>query len=135
MLIRFTHPFSLIINMLLLAPVTLAVIFLAAYFDGFYPAEGAWFWVYLIVSFFIVRQVYWFLQNNFGAPLGTYLYCRFSLGAHVPWRECRIIYPFFSYNSEGKWYPMTHVKDLPKQERRNEVLNTAKKIHHANKKT
>ena len=122
MIVSYTHPFSLFINIALLAPTGLAVIFVAGYLDSFYRLDGVWFYVYLVVGFFVVRRVYWFLQKKIGSPLGTFLYCRYTLGADVSWSDCRIIYPFFSYNSEGIWHPMTHVKSLPKELRREAIF-------------
>jgi hypothetical protein len=58
----------------------------------------------------------------------TYLYVNLSLGAAVTVREARLLAFMFDGSLQGRWYPMTSVRRLPRAGRRAALFDFARRL-------
>ena len=76
-----------------------------------------------IIIFFIS-----FISKFFSA-LSTLLYVRLTLRTPINYKDAFHISYFFEPNNCGKWYPMRHLLDVPKEIRRSVLFETIDKIN------
>ncbi len=67
------------------------------------------------------------------APLPTWMYLRILLSVPATWQDAKITsFLFESYNDLGRWYPLTELRDVPHEFRREVLLGFAERMRFAN---
>lgn len=91
--------------------------------------SSSWNLAPLILSFISLIIFSVIFSQHIFHPLSAYLYAKTELGVDgLTWNEIKYITFLFVPNTSGKWYPMTHIKELPKSLRKRALLESAKKI-------
>ena len=67
--------------------------------------------------------------NSFFTYIETYLYVVVTLKTKISFSEAKYLVYLFAPNDSGKWYPMTGIKDLPIDQRRKVLFESAKNIY------
>jgi DnaJ like chaperone protein len=70
--------------------------------------------------------------EKFYHALQTYLYVRINLGTKIYMRDARYLTLLFAPSDLGHWYPMKGIRDLPKDIRRQALMQSAKNIYRDN---
>ncbi len=68
------------------------------------------------------------LENKFDASLdalAAYLYVRQTLGTTVSFEEARALSFLFIGDADGKWYPLSEARKLPKENRKQYLFDFA----------
>jgi|GEM_PF-1855116 len=60
--------------------------------------------------------------------LSTFLYVTIILKTNITFKEARALSFLFEPNYTNKWYPLTHIKNLPREQRRTELFTCAQKL-------
>lgn len=126
MLIRYTHGYSLPIN--IVHSVAYLVLFWVSLdcVNDLLLIKGVYQLVMFIVGIVAFIPVFGFSSKYFSDPLGTYCYCRLSLGITLSWSECVKYSPLFSYG--GNWYPMIEIRQVPEAERKEVFIKASNNL-------
>ncbi|MDP6634525.1 MAG: hypothetical protein QGG42_06485 [Phycisphaerae bacterium] len=68
---------------------------------------------------------YVLLYGFFFKRVGNYLYVRVSLRTAVRWGDMKILNPLFCFDKQLQWCEMKEVKELPREQRRQYLLQQA----------
>ena len=82
-----------------------------------------------IVTFFGTIILHAVVIEQFYHELQTYLYIKINLGVDISFKETKHFILLFVPSDLGKWYPMTGIKDLPKNDRKRALFDSAKSIY------
>ena len=85
--------------------------------------------VVLILAFFSTIILHALTLEQWYHVLQTYLYVRINLGTKISLNEAKHLLLLFAPTDEGVWYPMTGIKELPKNYRRQVLFDSARKIY------
>ena len=133
-----THVFSGIVNILhyianlLILLITLSL--LGGLLGGVIPNKAPF--IISIAGFIavivgsIAAMVYGSMYIVYPAlsTLSTYLYVRLSLKTAINLKEAHYLTFLFEPNYTGKWYPLTHIAKLPKDQRRTALFDCARQL-------
>ncbi len=76
------------------------------------------FFILALIGLFVIGHYRLWAYFDYLDTLSTYLYVRISLKTPIDLKEAKAIKYFFEPNQSGKWYPMTHLRKLPKEMRK-----------------
>ena len=124
--IRFTHFFDLI-RKILLVPLVAAcgiipsLLIAEISFNGFIQFLS-------FVSFVVGTLIGGYFLSAITEPLSTILYLFFSCGVKITYQESKKITFLFDGSLSGKWYPLTFLKNIPKEDRKSLIFDFAEKV-------
>lgn len=120
--ISVTHSWSkLFVLISIFSRIASIVIYFVVWEEVLGLGEGGVFLVILIIGFIGVLALHEMTLGQFYHILSTYCYVNYSLKTKVSFSEARQLLILFAPNETGVWYPMTQLKELSKEYRR-EVL-------------
>lgn len=92
------------------------------------PAEGFGI-VIFIVAFLAIIVTHAMTIEQWYHVVQTYLYIRINLATAISLHEAKHLLLLFAPTDEGRWYPMSGIRELPKEYRRQVLLDSARKIY------
>lgn len=92
-------------------------------------ADGTFGVILFIVGFFGALIVHGLFIEQFYHVIQTYLYVTVNLGTKISMRDARYLMFLFAPSELGQWYPMKGIKDLPKEIRRQALMESTKRIY------
>ena len=94
----------------------------------FIPDGGFGIAIY-IVAFFATITVHAMTLEQQYHIIQSYLYIRINLGTPITFYEAKHLLLLFAPSDEGRWYPMTGIRELPIEYRHQVLLDSARKIY------
>lgn len=133
-LVTFTHGWSWFCRLLQILVQIVLVGVLILLYDLIVSSQkldipDAWNGVFLVVfvlcGFFFVSVTY---LGPFFHVLSTWLYLNYTLKADMSWNDADEVAWVFSPNETERWYPLLEAKGVPRESRRDYILDTCKKL-------
>lgn len=122
-MILYTHGFDLLMKLVVLAAILL--LWMGLYESGIAPVDPS----KTLISFLLFAAgalvLYVLLYGFFFKPVGNYLYVRISLRTAAGWRDMKRLDPLFCFDKQLQWCPMKEVRELPREQRRQYLLQQA----------
>lgn len=125
--ITFTHEWSKVIQIVKLVSVFFIAFLTGACACSFIDSDII-FLIFFILGFFGGIFIGFYRLWDYLDTLSTYLYVRISLRTPIDLKEVKALKYFFEPNKTGKWYPMTHLRKLPKEMRKIALFESVKKL-------
>jgi hypothetical protein len=123
-MILYTHRFDILMKLMVLAAIFVLWVCLDA--SGI-AATGPSNSTRISLLPFVVGTIvaYVLLYGFFFKRVGNYLYVRISLRTVVGWRDMKTLNPLFCFDKQLQWCEMKEVKELPRDQRRQYLLQQA----------
>jgi hypothetical protein len=120
----YTRILSYILNLILWAFLAISITTLLDFIIAHSISE----WVGMVVgaTLFIILYIY-FLESFYNA-VSAYLYIRIMLLTNVSFKEARYLSSLFVPSGNGAWYPMKHIRKLPREIRKPYLLKFASEV-------
>lgn len=138
--IRYTHGFDLLYQLAFMGGSLLLTGCVVSVLESPYTAittagvkAGIPEWVFTVVGIAgaigtWVGSMFLLMKTILNPNLPSYLYIRCSLFTPVSWKEAETVAFLFSGDAEGRWYPLRELRKLPKELRRETLLEFADRI-------
>jgi len=121
-MILYTHRFDILMKLMVLAAIF--VLWVCLDVSGIAgPSNSTRVSFLPLVAGTIV--VYVLLYGFFFKRVGNYLYVRVSLRTVVGWRDMKTLNPLFCFDKQLQWLQMKEVRELPRDQRRQYLLQQA----------
>lgn len=85
--------------------------------------------ILMFIAFFATIVLHALFIEQYYHIIQTWLYIRLNLGTNVSLSEARHFLLLFAPSELGSWYPMTGIKDVPKEYRREVLYESTHKIY------
>jgi hypothetical protein len=85
-------------------------------------------WSIWPLSVFAVWATWHFVTGPLINTLSSYLYITRELKTPVSWSDARNLRWLFVVNFQGTWYPLKHIRRLPKEQRREALFAQAQQV-------
>ena len=105
------------------------LVVLAIFTLDFLGIEGIWAVILGFIAFFGSIIIHGLYIERFYHIIQTYLYVTVNLGTEISMQDARYLMLLFAPSDLGHWYPMKGIKELPKEIRRQALLDSAARIY------
>lgn len=135
--IRYTHGFDLLYQLVIMVGSLLLTVCIISVLEAPYTAitaagvkAGIPEWVFTVVGIAggigaFIGSIFLLMKTVLSPNLPSYLYLRCCLFTPVTWKEAETVGFLFHGDADGRWYPLTELRKLPKDLRRETLFEFA----------